>query len=253
MTLSRRGSIRAFGIGLASLMLARCKALRSLSAPTPLPSCYTVVPMVPPPTLASTVEPPPTAVPGREARDRLWRCWVGFDELAYSTNSGQNQGKDGSDNPLGESLSADHRQALDELVTAGQIEAPVADLVQEAYDAAIYHVWRSNAPITCYEPAMVDYAPVSAGQLVRQSDLLVEMAGMAQLFPNTVASAQKAIERDLAFEALTNEEVQALYQKLTEEHNQDQAPIPSFDEAPLDITPEVQKAAQFLVDLLSRP
>lgn len=218
MTLSRRGSIRAFGMALASLLLARCKVLRSLST---------------------------------EPRDRLRQCWLSFSDLASKTSKGQNQGSDGWDNPFGQNLSAEHRRALDELVAAGEIETPVADLVQEAYDAAIYHVWRSNAPITCYEPVMVDYAPASAGQLVQQSAVLAEMADDIQLDPDTVAVAHQAIERDLAFEALTDQEVQALYQTIIDESNQGQKPAPSFDEAVLDITPEAQKAAQFLVDLLT--
>ncbi len=62
---------------------------------------------------------------------------------------------------------------------------------------------------------------------------------------------QQTIERDLAFEVLTHEEIQALYQTLTDKHYQEEEPIPSFEELPLDITPEAQKAAQFIVELLT--
>ncbi|MBN1428517.1 MAG: hypothetical protein JXB07_09030 [Anaerolineae bacterium] len=243
MTLSRRDSIRAFGMVLASLLLTRCKGLRLSSVPTPAPTCYTVVPT-----------PRPTSISMwalSEPRDRLRACWLSFDDLANRTSSGKNQGSDSWDNPLGRSLSADHRQALDELVAAGEIEAPVADLVQEAYDAAVYHIWRSNVMITCYEPMEVDFKPVSAGQLVQQSAVLSQMAEEGQLDPEIVATAQQAIERDLAFEALTDEEVRALYQTLIDEFNQTGSSIPSFEEATLDITPEALEAAQFLVELLT--
>jgi len=36
--------------------------------------------------------------------------------------------------------------------------------LQAAFDAAAYHAWRANAPITCYEPVPVDYRPTVAGQ-----------------------------------------------------------------------------------------
>jgi len=172
---------------------------------------------------------------------------LSFKELAERTSSGQNQGEDGWDNVFGQELSTEHRQALNEVVAAGELEAPVAELVQEAYDAAIYHVWRSNAMITCYEPMMVDFAPISAGQLVQQSEVLAQMAEVGQLDPETVIVAQQAIEQDLAFEALTDAEVHALYEELIN----NAGPIPSFEEADLDITSEVQQAAQFLVELMT--
>jgi hypothetical protein len=73
------------------------------------------------------------------------------------------------------------------------------------------------------------------------------MAGEEQLNPETVAVAQQAIEQDLAFEALADAEVQALYEELIN----NAGPIPSFEEADLDITSEVQQAAQFLVELMT--
>ena len=44
--------------------------------------------------------------------------------------------------------------------------------MQEAYEAAVYHTWRSNALMTCYEPMMVDYAPTSVEILVQQAATL---------------------------------------------------------------------------------
>ena len=145
----------------------------------------------------------------------------------------------------------DHRTALDELVTAGEISISVADLVQESYEAATYHVWRSNALITCYEPMMVDYAPSSAGVLVKQSEVLGQIAAQGTIDPETLAKAQTAMEHDMAFYDLSDEEVQALYDRVIQESRELGQPIPSFDVLELELTPDARDAAQFILDLLT--
>ncbi len=132
MDISRRDFLKIFGISVASVMLTRCKPLLS----TPTPTCYAPLP-------PSTVTPAATSV-----RERLRQCWFSFDDLATATME-----SDTTENNYGTQLAADHRAALDEMVARGELTAPVADLVQEAYEAALSHVWRSNALITCYEPA----------------------------------------------------------------------------------------------------
>jgi hypothetical protein len=249
--LTRREFMKTFGVGLASLVIAGCKlssqAPTSTKKPprpteTPFVTCYIVMPNTPTPT------PPTTSL---LPRDQLRVCWLSFNELAAKTQSGENTKPDdpGGD-PLGAQLVVDHRSALDALVTAGELEPEVADLVQEAYTAAVYHVWRSNALITCYEPMMVDYAPVSAAQLVQQSAVLVELAAKGDLNPDTVAMVQKTIQHDLAFEGLSREEVNALYEKLIADHQQNITDIPAFDQVELEVTPEMEAAAKFLVELL---
>jgi len=245
--LTRREFMKTFGVGLASLIIAGCQLSTQKSKPTPKPietqvaTCYIVVPL----------QATPTPVVPLSARDRLRVCWLSFNELAAKTQSGENYVPDKADrNPLGTRLEADHRAALDELVAAGELDAAAAGLVQEAYAAAVSHIWRSNAPITCYEPMMVNYAPASAAQLVQQSAVLAEMAARSDLNPDTVAMAQKTIQHDLAFEALSREQVDALYQKLLEDYQQNQTTVPSFDQVELEITPEMEAAAKFLVELL---
>lgn len=228
MKLSRRDFLKAFGVSVASLMLTRCR-----SPFTPVVTCY--APM------------PPTAVTPEAAsvRERLRQCWFRFDELAIQTSD-----NNATQNAFGAQLSADHRAALDELVARGEITASVADLVQEAYDAALYHVWRSNAPITCYEPVMVDYKPAGAQSLVEQSAVLEQIAAQGTIDPSTLETARAALEHDLAFYALTEQEVQALYDHLYQEHKEDYK-FPSFDALPLDLTPDARAAAQFILDLLT--
>jgi hypothetical protein len=249
--LTRREFMKTFGVGLATFIIAGCRLSDRRPAKTVEPpnllgtpgfTCYFVVYTTPAPTTPASLS----------ARDRLRACWLSFNELAEKTLSGSNQAGDSTSDPFGAQLLADHRRALDELVAAGEIEPAVADLVQEAYAAAEYHVWRSNAPITCYEPMVVDYAPTSAAQLVQQSGILAEMAAKGELNSDTVAMAQKAIQHDLAFEALSREEVDALYQKLVDEQQQNKTGFPAFDQVDLEITPEMEAAAKFIVELLGK-
>jgi len=224
MSTSRRDFIKLFGVGVASLLLTRCRFPVGVTCYAPLP-------------------PPTTLSPGRE---RLRQAWLSFDELARRTIQ---QGD--SSAGYGQQLTANHRQALDELVAAGELSASVADLVQEAYAAAVYHVWRSNAPITCYEPMIVDYAPSSAGVLVQQTQILEELAGQGAIDPQTLAGAREALEHDLAYYALSDEDIQALYERLIQESQAQSQSIPTFDQLNIELTPEARAAAEFIVDLLT--
>ena len=187
MSISRRDFMKLFGVSVAGLALTRCRF-------APFATCY--APMPPTPTV------PPSAL------ERLRLCWLSFGELAQATVAEFNQVvqpseepipqtviegvkptavlKTASENAFGRQLSARHRQALDEIITTGELTPAVADLVQDAYDAAVYHVWRSNAPITCYAPVIVNYAPVSADTLVRQSDVLSGLASQGNIAPQTL-------------------------------------------------------------------
>jgi hypothetical protein len=177
-------------------------------------------------------------------RDRLRSCWHRFDWLAQ-----QAQGDFERGDRARKDLAAEHRAALDELVAAGELEAEVADELEAAFDAAADHVLWSNAPITCYKPAMPDYAPTSAGQLVQQAELLEDLTDDATVDQEAVARAQAAIERNIAFLAMTDEEWQAMYDELAAAAG-DTYDFPDFDDLELEITPEAAQAARFLVELL---
>lgn len=213
MTPTRREFLRGVALALASLSLTRC------SLPSPL---------------------------GREKtpQDRLRTCWLQIDTLAAKAQDDFEQGEE-----MRDQLTDDHRTALDELVAAGELTAAVANDIQVAFQEAVYHVWRANAPITCYEAVLIDYTPTSATQLVQQADLLAEMAESSTLDAQTVARVQAVIERDIAFLALADEEVRALYDRLMEAAG-DSYTLPSFDELELEIPPEAVAAAHFLVELL---
>ena len=236
MSLSRRDFMKLFGVAAASLLLTRCRGSG------PPVTCYTPMP---PPT------PTPTDLASLPARRRLQACWYSFDVLAAQTRSGENAGGDSWDDPLGEQLGTQHRSALDELVAAGELSAPVADLVQEAYAAAIFHVWRSNVMITCYEPMIVDYAPTGAAALVQQAEVLEAAAAAGTIDPGTIARVQAALEHDLAYYALSDADLQALYDRIIADIQAGTEEPPSFDALELELTPEAQEAADFIVELLT--
>ena len=233
MSLTRRDFMKLLGVTVASTLLTRC---RGLATETPMQTCYEpIAPTDIPPTITSA-----------SARERLRLYWLRFGELSQKTMTGENP-----DNALGQQMTADHRAALDELVTSGEISASVADLVQESFGAAVYHVWRLNVPITCYTPVVVDFAPSSADVLVKQSEVLNQITAQGTIDPTTLARAQTALEHDMAFFDLNDTEVKALYDRLIRESQVGGQPIPSFEALQLELTPDARDAALFILDLLT--
>ena len=230
MNISRRDFMKLVGVSVASLLLPGCRI--------PLPvSCYAPLPPSPYPPDVLT------------SKGRLRRGWLSFGELAQATADEAAQGD--TENTFGRQLIADHRLALDELVASGELTATVADLIQEAYEAAVYHVWRSNVPMTCYEPMQVNYASASADMLVRQAAVLSEVAGGISIDPETLSKARAAIEHDMAFYALTDQQVASLYDRLITEWQSQQQSSPAFEDVELEITPDAKAAAQFIIHLLT--
>ena len=138
---------------------------------------------------------------------------------------------------------------MNEFLISGELSPDVTDLVQEAYDAALYHVWRSSAPITCYMVASPYYGPESAEVLIQQAEILNRAAG--NIDPETLAKARAAIEHDMAFYALSDTDVQALYDRLFREAQANNQPVPVFDDLDLVLTSNAKTAAQFIVDILT--
>lgn len=229
MNVSRRDFMKLVGVTAASLTLTNCRV-------APLTTCYVPMPPTPFPTEPAT------------ARDRLRLCWLRFGELAEATR--RESESNSTDNTLGQQLTTEHLLSLEDLVETGELSPEIAGLVQEAYEAAVYHVWRSNTMITCYEPVMLDYAPSSAQNLVTQSQLLGEFAEQGVIEEELLAQARSAIEHDMAYYALTEEELASLYDRLVAEWQEQQNTIPGFDYVDLEITPEAKAAAQFIINLL---
>ena len=230
MSISRRDFMKLVGVSVASMVLPSCRI-------RPPVSCYAPMPPSPYPTEVLT------------AKSRLRRCWLSFGELAQASIDEAAQSS--TENTFGQQLIADHHFALDEMAASGELTATVADLIQEAFEAAVYHVWRSNSLMTCYEPMMVNFAPVSAQLLVQQSAALSEITEDNAIDPETLAKARVALEHDMAFYALTDEEVASLYDRLIIEWQSQQQSAPTFEELELEITPDAKAAAQFIISLLT--
>jgi hypothetical protein len=244
MRLPRRDFMKLFGSSLGSMLAARYGIFFFLSGC--MTSCYTPVPSPAPATR--------TPLTPENPRTLLRLCWLRLGELAGAVrNAAVNETGGWEDNPLGARMISEHRSALDNLAAAGAITAPVADLVQEAYEAAVYHVWRLNVPMTCYKTALPNYAPDSADSLVAQAEVLARIADGTPIMPATVAKVRAALEHDLAFYALTDDGVQALYDALRAEYSGPEETMPSFEQVELTLTADAKAAAEFLIDLLSRP
>ena len=176
-------------------------------------------------------------------RERLRACWLQLQQLATVTAKDGNRGEN-----MRTSLIAEHQSALDDLIPLGEIQPAVAEQVQVAFDGAAYHVWAASVPIICYKETPINYKPASSEQLARQSALLAEMAQGSSWTRETVARAQAAVERDIAFLNLPDDEVQAMYDELMKASTNGQ--YPTFDQVELQIPPESADAAHFLVELL---
>ena len=235
MSISRRDFMNVFGVTLASLLLSRCK-WSELAGGTPEITCY--APIAPTPTKFSLTD----ALPPRE---RLRLSWMSFNELAKKTTEESNQNMEGMET-FRQKLSDYHKAALFELVAAGDVSKTVADLVQEAFDAAAYHVWRSSVPITCYIAMGPIYAPESAAVLIQQAETLNQIASQGNLDHETLATARTALEHDLAFYSLSEAELQDLYKRLAENGQT----YPPFDQVELATSPDVQEAAKFIIELV---
>jgi hypothetical protein len=184
------------------------------------------------------------------AREKLRNYWLSFGDLAQETIRESTRGVT-TQAPYYQQLTSGHRATLDELIAAGKLTSAVAELVQEAYTAAVYHVWRSNNSMTCYAPVMVDYAPTSAEILIQQADILQKIANQGIIDPQTLEAARAAIEHDLAFYTLTDEEVNRLYAQLVADWQAQGKSLPAFSAVDLEITPDIKAATQFIIGLLT--
>ncbi len=171
------------------------------------------------------------------ARERLRQYWLQFEEFPGYTPEDNHR-------EYVKRLVDGHRLALDELVAQRAISTPVVGILQEAYEGAIYHIWRSRSAMTCYRMSFT-YSPESAETLVKQSSILRWLAEEGAIDPSTLAKARAALEHNLSYYALDEQEETTL-----NETSGSMRPPPEFGELMLKRTPEVQAAAQFIMDLL---
>ena len=217
MKTTRREFIHRVGIALGSLMAARCTP--TCYAPDP-PTHSTI-----PPTRYEPIQPTcylPTEEPSPASNQRwadLRQCWFDLDDPKLQSFE---------DNDFSRELRQRHKDALAALVGSGEIDAAVADEIAVAFEEAVAHVQRQQA--SCYIALPPEFAP--RDDLVRQADLLEDLAAEGDIDPGTVTQAREALERDIAWLAQfhageTPEELEGT-----------------------EITPEAAEAARILVGLL---
>ncbi len=236
MSPTRREFLKGLGIALASLVMARCAPFKEgANAP----------------------------------RQCLRDCWLRLDWLAEQSRQGREQGQKAK-----KKLTTEHQAALDGLVASGELDKEVAYHIEYAFVAAADDVFVSNLPATpetvavmCYKETVVvppptgatvkevaegqvaDYQGGSAERLVRQADLLAEMAGQNNIDAATVARAQQAVQRELFLLSSTPEEREALADRLVEiARGADN--LPPFEQWDPALPADVAEAARFLVELL---
>jgi hypothetical protein len=156
MAISRREFLRIIGVALAGLATARCT---------------------------------PPGPNDRSPRARLRECWLRLAELGQDDDAQllfiERTRAD---------LVADHRAALDALVAADELEAVVADQVQVAFAEAAFHIWRVNAPMTCYIAYPVE--AMAREDILGQLEVLREIS--TEFDPRLVREVEAALAQDLA-------------------------------------------------------
>lgn len=203
---------------------------------TPKVTCYTVVPI-------ATITPTVLVEAGADWR-YLRDLWYGLDELA-SVASDEDEGIEKRD-----LLISEHEATLANLVNAGAVDPAVAEAMQVAYAEAAFHVWRSNTNLTCYvAPPRPEYTVQGRAELLRQAEVLEELAASAAIDADTVAEARAAIERDLAYLTMSDAEQDELAQRIIDEAGES-GDYPEWEEIELRVSPANAEAARILVQLL---
>jgi hypothetical protein len=171
MAPTRREFIKALGVALAAALVRGCG-----------PTCYTPAPNY-------TPRPSPTPNP---AWDAIQECWYALDNLAQSPG----------DETAATALRQKHAEAVHHLVLWGQLDGNVADRMSLAYEAAVTAAISEAGLAMCYDmvPSFAtSNQPLCEHTLLRQVEILEEMAVQGGVNRDTVAQAREAIERDMAW------------------------------------------------------
>jgi hypothetical protein len=195
MNTTRRTFMRQVGVTVAGLLVSGCVPAPSSTTPpivtkivsreVTVVSCYIPIEV--------EEEAPASSESKADAAERwnaLHACWLDLADSRLNTADSTGFGK---------ALLGRHRDALAELVAAGTLEPDVAGHIGVAFEEAVTHVQRKQA--TCYEPMPQDaanpYPPRE--EVITQAAALVEMAVRSGIAPETVATAQATLARDMAW------------------------------------------------------
>jgi hypothetical protein len=130
------------------------------------------------------------AADASEKWEALRACWLDLKDPSMASSEGAAFSGD---------LLRRHDDALRGLQAGGQLDADVAAAMAIAFEEAVTHVQRKMA--TCYEPVPSDQPDpyASREELTTQAAALAEMAERSAIDRDTIARAQAALERDLAW------------------------------------------------------
>jgi len=175
-------------------------------------------------------------------RQRVRRAWLDLQEPGLHMGSPMEE----SQNRLQELLSH-HKFALDDLVSAGEMDKEAARQVQTAYRAAVLHTGRTGiSRVRCKPDSTPLYEDSAAGQLVKQTGILSGMATRGVISPESASEAQRVISRAMALITTAQEDPSWLSDAVDGANDG----YPTFDELPLQVSPASQAAARFLGDVL---
>jgi hypothetical protein len=189
MSDNRRSFIKKFGIALGSLIasasLPGCGAKKDGGlSDTP-----------------SQVEIPNEPAPTARAPEweQLRQCWLKLNTKQDIRNR-QNEGTWQGGFPLmglmkPDILAKEHQAILNTLVAKGQLQEPVAEHMQTAFDEATIHFYIVSSQMMCYGGHPLTFSPRL--DLFQQAEALRKISG--NLDPATVAKAQAALTQDIAF------------------------------------------------------
>ncbi len=136
---------------------------------------------------------------------RLRRCWDRLSELDTPYSSASLAGgrppyflAESCTHALHQRLILRHRYVADDLVLSGLVTPTVAGALHQAYDGAVYQLWRSRYRPGCYAISVSTMvANQSAHDLVLQLQALEKMGGASDVPPETLDQIRAAIELDL--------------------------------------------------------
>ena len=169
----------------------------------------------------------------------LQKCWFELEAVVEATMSPDWESEEDVTGPFKER----HRKALDKLVQANELNAEVAGRIHEAHEDAVFHLYRSNGRMSCYDPTSQGVVMMQARQqLVDRVELLEQMAHKGEIDKDAVDKARKALELDIALydalaevDKLGNEERWQEWNRVVDAYEAKTLEVDKFDAEAADI------------------
>lgn len=185
---------------------------------------------------------------GATSRSPAWaRLRSGWLDLPRLCTGGEGWNTDPESTDL-ERRKREHRAALDELVAAGELRAPIADLLHEAFVDTAWHAWRSCNGPTCYEPSILGSTLMETrGRVVQRLEALDDAIASGSIDPGLAADSRTTFQQQLAIldaqEAVSGLEGQARW-------DAESRLVDAIEAGGPEATADEREAAGILIDLL---